>query len=572
MRLKLVHLAGAAALCLGGLATPAVASPEWILERMSATLHADVTWTEVRSQMLAAFYASNPDERGVSAQGVDNLRKITAAQRRSQAMAQILVYDLDGDGTVTKDEITAAMQPRAGQMLNANGVQLEPTHQQVRLQLDKLVADALKPDADHDGIITATEIMQEGQQQAEQASISWRQGWASQLVPMTLDSNGDGTVSLAEYEAAIREQFDTIDQDRDGRISPAEAAEFARRINEVRQAAQRMREVAAKKLRLEAAVAGCDVPAPPRGVRLVLLGAIDGKALSKAWIGSQDRLTYVTTVEIAPGPEPFYLALASGSAMIWDVVGATERIAGVVAHGEAVLDKASDTRAQQRTASSNAVVPQRNDKPLVGIIGLPREKIRFTAHAGCLVPATETTIDDGSAQQMAALLLGRPADEVGGEDDAGTFRVPGVRHFPDRPVRNAIRLPKEGLGELLWREVQEDYPAGIAQIDAATVISAHPVGLYSVLPGRAGLAELVDMGALRITGMSRGVRINDGDFKPFTSPDRFKIAEKLRLPAGATGTFVLPSQVPPPDGDLSLVCVLSEADMKPIRGSRLHCN
>ncbi|MGN1285527.1 MAG: hypothetical protein ACI4XG_02945, partial [Bradyrhizobium sp.] len=161
---------------------------------------------------------------------------------------------------------------------------------------------------------------------------------------------------------------------------------------------------------------------------------------------------------------------------------------------------------------------------------------------------------------------------TGGEPRAGTFRVPAARHFADRPVRNAIQLPKEGLGELLWRDVREAYPAGIAQIELEAVVSAHPVGHYSVLPGRAGLAELVDAGALMVTGMSRGIRINDGDFKPFTMPNKFRISKKLRLPAGVQGTFTLPSEVPPPDGDLSATCVLSEPEMKPISGSRANCS
>ena len=45
--------------------------------------------------------------------------------RRSQTIAQILVYDLDGNGSVTKHEITTVMEPRARQMISANGVQLE---------------------------------------------------------------------------------------------------------------------------------------------------------------------------------------------------------------------------------------------------------------------------------------------------------------------------------------------------------------------------------------------------------------------------------------------------------------
>ncbi|WP_128970682.1 EF-hand domain-containing protein [Bradyrhizobium tropiciagri] len=570
MRLQLVRLLGASALCLGALAAPASANTEWIVNRMSGVMRPDVTWEQVRSQMLMAFYQSNPDERGVTAQGVDDLRKIMAAQRRSQVVSQILLYDLDGDGAVTKAEITAVMQPRARQMIHSNGVQLEPTPEQTRLQLDRLVSDALKPDADRDGVISAAEIQQEAQRQADQASTGWRQN-GSQYVPMTLDANGDGAVSLAEYEAAIRQQFDAVDGDRDGRISAAEFADFGKRANEARLATQRAREVELRKQRQQAAVAGCDVPAPPRDARIVLLGAQEARALSNAWIGTQDQVTYVTTVEIAPGPEPIYLALASGGAMIWDIVGATERIAGVAADADVSIDKSGDARLQ-RFAAVNGTAPQRGGKPLVGVIGVPREKVHFTEHTGCLVPATEATMKDGSAEEIAALLLGRAVDETGGEQRAGTFRVPAARHFADRPVRNAIQLPTEGLGELLWRDVREAYPAGIAQIELEAVVSAHPVSHYSVLPGRAGLAELVDAGALMVTGMSRGIRINDGDFKPFTMPNKFRISKKLRLPAGVQGTFTLPSQVPPPDGDLSATCVLSEPEMKPISGSRANCS
>jgi Ca2+-binding EF-hand superfamily protein len=534
-----------------------VASSEWIVAKMAGALHVDATWEQVRSHMLPTFYASNPGDRGVTAEGIDNLRKISMAQRRSHTIAQILVYDLDGNGNVTKEEITTAMEPRARQMIGANGVQLEPSPQQVRLQLDKLVSDALKPDADGDGVITSAEIEREAQRQAEQANTGWQQSFAPQYVPMTLDTNGDGVVSLAEYEAAVREQFDVVDKDRDGRISAGETTSFGKLLSDARQATQRAREAQARTLKLEAAMKDCQVPAAPPGIKMMFLGAHEGKALSNAWIGTQNRVTYVTTVEIAEGSEPIYLVLASGGAMIWDIVGATGRIAGVLAHAETVIETAN---------------AQGDRKPLAGIMGVPRERIRFTAHPGCLVPPTDATIKDGSAQQSATLLLGRAADEIGGEYSAGSFRVPAARHFANRPVRNSIQLPREGLGELLWREVREVYPAGLAQIDMDSVISAHPVKRYSVLPDRAGLAELVDTGALAIIGTSRGFRINGGDVRPYTLPDRFRISGKLRLPAGAAGTFILPRRTPPPEGDLDAACVLSEEDMKPISGSRTGCS
>jgi hypothetical protein len=554
--------------CLGVLATPACAENDWIIARMSGSIRAEASWDQVRSQMLAAFYQSNPDERGVTAQGLEDLRRISVAQRRSQAVAQILTYDLDGDGSVTSEEVTAAMKPRARQMIHANGVQLEPTPQQVRAQLDRLVSELLKPDTDHDGIISAAEIQQEGARQAAQASMAWQQN-VTQLVPMALDANGDGAVSLAEYEAAIREQFDLADQDRDGRISASEAQGFGKRLNEARQAMQRAREAEMRKQRLEATVAGCNVPNPPREARLVVVGAHEGRALSNVWVGSEDRVTSVVTVEVTPGPEPLYLALASDGATIWDVIGATERVVGVVAHADTAAEKAGDAG---HSGAGNALGPQLRGKPLVGVMGIPRDKVRFTAYTGCLVPPTETTLKDGSAQEAATLLFGRPTDEIGGNFSAGTISVPGLRHFPDRAVRNTIQLPKEGLGALLWRNVSGDYPLGIAQIDAASVVSALPVKNYSVLPGSAGLATLVDTGELRITGMSRGLRINNGDFQPFTQPDKFRVTKKVRMPAGASGSFVLADQVPPPDGDLSGVCVSSESDRKPVAGSRTNCN
>jgi Ca2+-binding EF-hand superfamily protein len=557
MRSRFVYLSSTLVVYLG-LIAPARASSEWIVDMMARSFGADVTWEQVKSQMQPLFYASNPGDRGVTAEGIDNLRKIAIAQLRSQAMAQILIYDLDGNGNVTKEEIVAVMEPRSRQMIRTNGVELEPSPQQMRLQLDKLVNDVLRPDADRDGVITAAEIEQEAQRQSEHININWQQGMASQYVPMTLDANGDGVVSLAEYEAAVRAQFDRVDQDHNGRISAAEMENFGKILDEARQATQLAREAKSRTLRLEAARKGCDVPAAPPGIKMVFLGAHVGKALSNAWIGTQDRVTYVTTVEIAPGREPLYLALASEGAMIWDIVGATERIAGVLGHAETVVGTA-DTLGDQ--------------KPLVGIMGVARERIRFTAHPGCLVlPMENTTMKDGSAQESVALLLGRAADEIGGEYSAGTFRVPAARHFPDRPVRNSIQLPKDGLGELLWREVREDYPAGLAQIDMSSVISAHTVKRYSVLPERVGLAELVDTGMLTIAGSIRGVRINDGDFKPFAHPNKFRISGQLRLPAGAAGTFILPREAPRPEGDLSAACVLSEQDMKPISGSRKGCS
>jgi len=240
MRLRLVRLLGVAAIGLGVLSAPAQASSEWIIVTMGGFLRPEVTWDQVRANMASRFHQSNPDERGVSAQGIDDLRRIATAQWRSRVIAQILSYDLDGDGNVTKDEIATVLRPRARQAIQANGVPLEPTAQQVRLQLDKLVGDALMPDTDGDGVITLAEIQQEARKQTDQVALKSQQN-GMQFVPMALDADGDGVVSSAEYEAAVREQFDIVDQDRDGRISAGELAAFRTRFDEAKHAARRAR-------------------------------------------------------------------------------------------------------------------------------------------------------------------------------------------------------------------------------------------------------------------------------------------------------------------------------------------
>ena len=537
---------------------------------MGGSLRAETNWDTLWAGMMPAYFESNPGERGVTEAGIDNLRRSMMAQRRAQAIAQIAGYDLDGDGSITTEEITAVMEPRARQVISTNGVQLQPTPEQIRLQLNKLVAEALKPDTDRDGIISPAELQKEAQSLAEQTSVGWQQSTRQRILPMILDANGDGAVSLAEYEAAVRAQFKAIDQDGDGRISAAEFGNFGKRLSEANQGAMRAREAEARRIQLEASVKGCEVVKAPAGVRLILLGARYGQALSNTWVGSEDRATYVTTVEVASGPEPLYLALTSHTAMIWDIVGAVERIDGMIAHSETA--ETEDPKSSQRVAAMGGVRARPSSAPFVGVMGVPREKVRFTAHSGCLTPPLEDTMKNGSAQDNAVLLFGRAADELGGEQAAGTFRVPAARHFSNRRVRNAISLPKDGAGSTLWAEVEERYPAGIAQIQPASVVSAHPVKRYAVLPTRAGLAEHVDSGAIVITGLSRGIRINDGDFKPFTSPNKFRIMEKIRMPADVgDGEFSLMRGTPTPDGDLSNVCIISEVDKKPINGGRSRC-
>ena len=144
-----------------------------------------------------------------------------------------------------------------------------------------------------------------------------------------------------------------------GRISPAEAADFGK--------ASRGPEGDAAR----AGGAGQESPVgsrrggmrrPRRAVRhekQCWSARHKGKALSNAWIGTQDQVTYVTTVEIVPGKR----AALSG-------VG--ERSGDDLGHCRRDRARWPGNLPMRKLPSTTASKPQ---KPLVGIMGVARERI-----------------------------------------------------------------------------------------------------------------------------------------------------------------------------------------------------
>jgi Ca2+-binding EF-hand superfamily protein len=196
---------------------------DWVRRQLGGHGRPSLTWDAVWPRMLELYWTSNPNERGVTEEGTSIFRKVNSAQQRASAIAQHLVNDLDGDGRITREEVVLALQPRTRQMISANGVRLEPTPEQSQLQLDRLVKDAMKSDADGDGVITLAEINAAVQARFERISDQ-RDGRFDRFVPMSLDADGDGAVSRAELETAVRREFDSLDKDGDGKISMDELA------------------------------------------------------------------------------------------------------------------------------------------------------------------------------------------------------------------------------------------------------------------------------------------------------------------------------------------------------------
>lgn len=519
---------------------------DWLSVRVAQALRPDAGFEQVWQTLLNLYRASNPDARGVSAASIEQVRQIAGAQRRAQIYGSVYAQDLDGDGRVTREELLAHFQPRARRPIRANGAQLEPTEDQVRLQLDRLVAEALILDTDRDGIVSADEIRQEAEKRGQEAA---RNAGGLQFVPMSLDADADGVVSRGEWEAAVRSEFDRADQDRDGRVSADELVAYQRSIAAAQQAEREAAREQVRRRQIEAMIRTCDVEKPPAGARLVLLGGHGGRALSNVAIGGEEREVSVANVEIAAGTEPLFIVATSQNAMVWRFVGATERVAGFLAH--------------------STTGDRDSGKPRVGVTGLPKERVRFTNTSRCLPYFTDR--DYGQGVLPIEMLFGKRPDETVGVQGIQTMRVPDARHEAETPAALAtVSLPRDGAAAPVWRDMERFYPAGLASIDPAAVVSPLPVKRYEVLPQQAGLAQLVEEGALKVVGTARSLRVQGGVTTQVESPNAFLIVRRMRFPVGLTGAhsvkFILARGLEMPEGDPGHSCVISEDDGRPIGG------
>lgn len=211
-------IAGLLLLCLG-MAPSAGAEgvgERWI--RRHLMVDADTPWTEVERRMRVFFFATDVNGGGVTPIDHDLAWKTSLAALRAGRIASWARYDLDGDGQVTRVEVTVAARNEARLALSrATGE--APTRDGVAQVLEEIVAENMRPDRDGDGAVSFPEILAAADRVAD--LFASREGM-DDLVPMALDADGDGVVTLEEYTGAVRSVFEGIDRDGDGHASAAE--------------------------------------------------------------------------------------------------------------------------------------------------------------------------------------------------------------------------------------------------------------------------------------------------------------------------------------------------------------
>ncbi|MEA3028859.1 MAG: hypothetical protein QOG13_184 [Sphingomonadales bacterium] len=268
---------------------------------------------------------------------------------------------------------------------------------------------------------------------------------------------------------------------------------------------------------------GCTPPQPGEEAAMAFAGFHEGPAASTVRLASsrgQEAETSVVDVRIAAGTGPIYLLMTSGTPVVVRLSGWTRRLERVVLLAD-------------------------GDVPM-GVVGAPADIVTFASRHDCRVLAEHFYHPDQyqarfelagivrrpRRPETPAMLRYRMPDALGGAYEPRLLTISGSGVGATSYEANE-RDP--GLAE--WEEIASRFmPAGVTEIDPGQVISNARAAPYRVLPGWAGLAQLVREGKIRLRGS-----------------EHYQVLAQIDIPVGLAGaqavTFEVMPRIPWPRGD-----------------------
>jgi len=451
----------------------------------------------------------------------EQYRARAAVAGRDHAIRELLRYDLDGDGVVTRAEVvqtdTNSVRSEA-----QNDPKLAGYESAILQRIDRAADLGMRADVDRDGRIDSTEMAAFAEKAPLLSNSTYEESWRSL---MSFDENGDGIVTVDEVDRVAGRIFQAMDADKDGMLSKAEIDVFVMEIgqaadaqNATQQFVMHVRAENAERERQASRKLACALPPASPAATVLLLNEHHAEALSTAAIGSQWIATETGVIDIDPGAGSLYIVVASYNPAIWQFFGAIDRVERVVLAGE--------------STGPNQSVP--GERPLIGATGVPPERVSFLGQPGCMSDLAGPSVRQSDAAAEAVRLE--------------TGRLPILIKPRKQKTADAAVSP----------ELLRFHPEGVQEIDPQTVVASAPVERYVVLPEEAGLSQLEQEGAITRTG-----------------PREFLVRKKIPFPAGLNGAhlvmFRIQKDVPVPQGDPGHSCVtLEETGMALYNGASCH--
>lgn len=532
-----------------------IAADVWLTSRLAGFVRPNAKVGDIDQSMTQLFHSNDVDGGGISETDYSLADQIRLAKERARELGRVLEKDLDGDGQITREEIAAIVRPEARQFIIVQGVRIAPTEAQVAEIVRQLTIKGLADDKNNDGVLSFEEL---------QASITERvmkrfHTWNSMRnrVPMSLDRNGDGTVALEEYVAQVLTLLASVDTDRDGIISDREAAAFGASARVAQRAELEANRRAQDSLRMREIVKRCGFP-KASGAHVVLVGTYAGTGLSDVSIGGGDVDIGAAKVSIEPGEGALFVVLTSHEAVVWQFAGAVERVKNVV------------VQSIRGTTSAG---------PRSGVVGVPRERVHFAPSVDCLryFSSSKGSLPVQTAGQLRNLIDGVVHTTIGAFA-IGDVKVPSGGVTVAATFESGRRTAVSGAGAPIWRVLKDYVASGLVSYEPADVVAAQKVDKANVLGHVAGLAQLLDSGALQLVNggvaqfdLTAAASDQKASGKGTTLPREFRIVKPMRFPPGLSGAhrikFLLKHGVPLPDGDAGQSCVLSEATGERLAGN-----
>ncbi|WP_417454719.1 hypothetical protein [Kiloniella sp.] len=463
-------------------------------------------------------------------------------------------YDLNQDTLITEEELKKWLYERVRNKSN------KPQHK-VENIIKKEIDTILSVDSNADRIIDQEEARKAAQENALARPL---RNSKKLITLLTLDPNKDGKLTVNELLGLGLDAFEFYDINRDTILD----IEELKLLNETKKLLQKRQYQQKERDKQLVRVAACDIPDPDSHDDIFVIGTRKGSAISTVSVAGQHQETTTGTIEIEPGEGNLYIYAISFDAMIWQIKGATHRIAHLVL-------------AAKRTDSG------------VGAIGIPKEKITFVSEEKCIRYFDKHKEDRAKeAQQFVKDKFGRHATNVVGGYKVNRLVLPslatskspedsyepGKRYLIKEEKEDAPYYMENGkkkkIEEIWAKNLPQGSkahpetvglgrfftPDGVANLDHASIVTSKSAEKYLILPGYAGLIQLMEQGKIE--------RISYKKYKIVSEFEHFP----AELAGGRAVNFILPEGISIPVGDPGHSCVYDEKTEKPLAGPKVLCN